>query len=130
LGVGLDLHERPTPVILGPYAMRSPYRGLTRRVLPLLGLLLFPLAGCGHPATEAECEVILERIVDLELKAQNVTDPAEVSKRKNESLGLAGSGRSPRDVYEGCVGKHITDRAMQCVRNASTAQEVTDTCLK
>jgi hypothetical protein len=87
------------------------------------------VSGCGHPATEAECQAIVERIVELELKAQKVTDPAEIAKRRGESLGASGDGGRP-DVLQGCVGKHITDRALTCVRNAETASEITDRCLQ
>jgi hypothetical protein len=86
-------------------------------------------SGCGHPATEAECQTIVERIVELELKAQKVTDPVEVAKRRGEGLGLSGDGGRP-EVLQGCVGRHITDRALTCVRNAESASEITDRCLQ
>jgi hypothetical protein len=85
-------------------------------------------SGCGHPATEAECQTIVERIVALELQAQRVTDPTEVAKRRGESLGTADGGRS--EVLQGCVGRNITDRALACVRGATTASEITDRCLQ
>jgi predicted protein tyrosine phosphatase len=87
------------------------------------------VSACGHPASEAECQTIVERIVELELKAQNVTDPTEIAKRKNESLGL-GDGANKGEVLKGCVGKHVTDRAITCVREAQTASEITDHCLQ
>lgn len=87
------------------------------------------LAGCGHPATEAECRVILERIVELELKSQKVNDPAELAKRRGEALGLSSDG-GRSDLLEGCVGRHITDRALACVRSAETASEITENCLQ
>ena len=92
------------------------------------GAALF-VSACGHPATEAECQAIVERIVELELKAQKVTDPAEIAKRRGESLGTQGDSGKPA-VLEGCVGRHITDRALACVRNADTASEITDRCLQ
>jgi hypothetical protein len=85
--------------------------------------------GCGHPASEAECQTIVERIVELELKAQNVTNPAEVAKRKGESLGLGDAGTAS-DLLKGCIGKHITDREIECVRDATSASEITDRCLR
>ena len=92
----------------------------------LLGLLA---AACGHPASEAECRVILERIVELELKSQKVNDPNELAKRRNEALGIsADGGRS--DLLEGCVGRHITDRALSCVKSAETASDITEHCLQ
>ena len=104
-------------------------RGCRRgKLIPVVVTALL-LAGCGHPASEAECRVILERIVELELKAQKVSDPAEVAKRRSESLGLAGDG-GRSDLLEGCIGRHITDRALACVRNAENAAEITEDCLQ
>jgi hypothetical protein len=111
---------------------RTPGRLLADRLWPLLALaaLIAPwAAGCGHPASEAECEAIVNRIVELELKAQKVTDPNEIAKRRSESLGLAGdNGRA--EVLKGCIGKRITDRALVCVREAENASDITDRCLQ
>ena len=93
------------------------------------GLTALAVSACGHPATEAECQAIVERIVELELKAQKVTAPTEIAKRRGESLGSPGDGGRP-DVLQGCVGKHITDRALACVRSAETASEITERCLQ
>jgi hypothetical protein len=100
-------------------------------LLVLQGLFAaaFVGSGCGHPATEAECQTIVERIVELELKAQKITDPVEVAKRRGEGLGLSADGGKP-EVLEGCVGRHITDRALACVRRAESASEITDRCLQ
>src|SRR5262245_15404956 len=99
-------------------------RGIRRgTIVSVLAFALFSGA-CGHPATEAECRIILERIVELELRSQKVTDPAEMAKRRNESLGVTtDGGRS--DLLDGCVGRHITDRALACVQSAETASEIT-----
>jgi hypothetical protein len=103
---------------------------LPRRAVAVTVALLAASA-CGHQASEAECQVIVERIVELEMKAQNVTDPAEIAKRKAESLGLADSGAAMgSDVLKGCIGKHITDRELACVREATSAAEITDRCLQ
>ena len=86
-------------------------------------------AACGHPASEAECRIILERIVELELKSQKVNDPVEIAKRRSESLGLAADG-GRSDLLDGCVGRHITDRALACVKSAETASDITEHCLQ
>jgi hypothetical protein len=102
-----------------------------RRRAAALAVALFAASACGHPASEAECQVIVERIVELEMKAQNVTDPAEIAKRKDESLGLGDAGAAMgSDVLKGCIGKHVTDRAILCVREAKSASEITDRCLQ
>src|SRR5690349_16517579 len=50
------------------------------RVSPLTAFLLIgsaaALGACGHPASEQECNTIIEKSAELELRAQNVTDPA------------------------------------------------------
>jgi len=94
-----------------------------------LALTALSASACGHPASEAECRTILERIVDLELKAQRVTDPGEIAKRRTESLGLSSDG-GRTEVLDGCIGRHITDRALACVRAAETAADITDRCLQ
>jgi hypothetical protein len=102
---------------------------LPRRSALFAAAILLGASACGHPASEAECQTIVERIVELELKAQNVTDPTEVAKRKGENLGL-GDGGTGGDILKGCIGKHVTDRAIECVRGATTASEITDRCLQ
>jgi hypothetical protein len=113
-----------------PFAMSPPTTRFGRFLWwAALAWLVGASAGCGHPASEAECETIVERIVELELKSQKVTDPAEIAKRRSESLGLSGDG-GRSEVLSGCIGKHITDRALVCVREAETASEITDRCLQ
>jgi hypothetical protein len=125
--LALGLRPRARSVMLGTYMSKAS----GPRFGSLLGLVsaLAGAAGCGHPASEAECQTIVERIVELELKAQNVTDTAEIAKRRNESLGTsADGGRS--EVLQGCIGRHITDGALACVRRAESASEITDHCLQ
>jgi hypothetical protein len=98
-------------------------------VAAVVALASLSATACGHPATEAECRVILERIVELELKSQKVNDPAELAKRRGEALGLSSDG-GRSDLLEGCIGRHITDRALACVRSAVTASEITENCLQ
>lgn len=82
-------------------------------------LLVF--SGCGHPASVKECEEIVEAVVRLELKAADAGTPvAEEVKATKESMR--------GDIMKRCVGRRITDGAMQCVRNAVTAQEIEEKC--
>lgn len=83
----------------------------------------FALAGCGRPATKADCDEILDKSAQIELKLQNVTDPAEVKKRTDAVRVARGE-----DILAKCVGRRITEKAMACVRNATTAEQV-DRCL-
>jgi hypothetical protein len=82
-------------------------------------LLIF--SGCGHKASVKECEEIVETIVRLEIKAVDAGAPVadEVRETKESMRG---------DIMKRCVGRRITDGAMQCVRGAATAQEIEDKC--
>jgi len=81
------------------------------------------LTGCGHPATRAECEEIFERSAEIELRSLNVTDADEMRRRTDEARDARGPG-----LLDQCIGRRITDRAMGCVREAQTAEEI-DACL-
>jgi hypothetical protein len=89
--------------------------------LALLGSLLLSSA-CGHPATVAECEEIVERISKLEL--QRVYDSEELKLRTE-----AAKQQLHDAMLKDCVGKRITAKAMQCVRTAASSQQILDECL-
>ncbi len=80
-------------------------------------------AGCGRKATETDCAFILDRNVEVQMKAMHIDDPNAVAKRKQEIHDeLKGELR-------GCVGKRITDTMLACVARAQTADEI-DKCLR
>jgi len=86
--------------------------------------LALAAAGCGHAASREECEAIFQRSVEIELRAQNVTDPKIVAERAAAVRAARGD-----ELIEKCVGRRITDRAVACVRQANTPAEV-DGCLQ
>lgn len=80
--------------------------------------------GCGHPATVQECEEIVGRVARLELQetlgsanAQAITKEIEATKRALKE-----------NTLKDCVGKRITDSALNCVREATTAKEAVEDC--
>ncbi len=81
------------------------------------------LAGCGHPATKAECEELFAKNAEIELRAQKVTDPKEIQARTTAARAAEGEAFLGR-----CVGKRITQRALECVRRATTVEQF-DRCL-
>lgn len=83
------------------------------------------LAGCGHPASPAECEVIMDRVIELKLKEQHVTDPAKVSERKTEA-----KARLRDEMLKQCVGRKVTDSAMACIRAAQSEEDIEKKCLR
>ena len=91
--------------------------------------LLLPLTcavGCGHPASNTECQEIVERIATLELeKAGGSSDAKSVGVQVDETKKALAS-----NTLKDCVGKRITERAMQCVRGAKNSQQIVDDCFK
>jgi hypothetical protein len=81
------------------------------------------VAGCGRKATRDDCEVVVDRNVELQLKALGVTDAAVVSKRRVEMR------TAMREDIDHCIGKRVTDSTMACVKKAETTEAV-DKCLR
>src|SRR6185369_5347867 len=77
------------------------FRAAAAIFLPAAALVL---GACGHPATTEECNFIITKSAELELRAQNVTDPDTIAKR-TEAVRAA---RGP-ELLRRCVGKRITD---------------------
>lgn len=104
------------------FRARAPFPRLFAAVLVMGAAAL--VAGCGHPATNGDCDAIISKSAELELRAQNVTDPATIAQR-TEAVKAA---RGP-ELLSRCVGKRITNRALACVERATTPQEM-DKCLE
>ncbi len=81
------------------------------------------LLGCGRKATRADCELVVDKNVEVRLKADGVTDPPVVQKRKDELRA------SLKDDIDKCVGKRVTDSMLTCVKGAETAEQI-DKCLR
>ncbi len=82
--------------------------------------------GCGHPATEAECEQILERAARLELKERLGSSDESVIEKEVTATKSA----LRESMMNDCVGKRITEEAMECIRAATTADEMFGDCFR
>lgn len=85
-------------------------------------VLLPGLLGCRR-ATEADCEFIVDRSVELELKRRSIQDPETIAKEREKQRGL-----SANEIKD-CVGRWVTDGKMACIRNANTSEEM-EKCLR
>ena len=83
------------------------------------GALVVVLVGCGRKATEADCMVIVDQMVVVKMKKKNNTDPAAVTKLQNELRDEAKG-----EVMDNCVGKRISDGALDCIKKAETEEEI------
>lgn len=81
------------------------------------------MAGCGHPATREECDEVFNRSAELELRSQNITDPQRIAAMTADFREKRGE-----QILQHCVGKRITQSAMECVRRSNTPTEI-ERCL-
>lgn len=83
------------------------------------------LMGCGRPATQSDCDFIVGRIAELELRAEDKgANPQDVAKQVAET-----KQEFQAKAKSECVGKRVTEKALRCVRNAKTAEEIVQECL-
>jgi small lipoprotein (TIGR04454 family) len=100
-----------------------PRTGFTRSAR--LGALIFSvsalsvLAGCGRKATEADCQLIVDRNVELQMKAMNITDTAAIAKKQEELRK-----EMKEELHGECLGRRVTDAMMACVRGAKSTDEI------
>jgi hypothetical protein len=81
------------------------------------------IAACGHKATDTDCTFILNRNVEVQMKAMHISDPVAIDKRKQEiQTELKGE-------LSGCIGKRISDTMLACVARAQTAEDI-DGCMR
>jgi hypothetical protein len=79
--------------------------------------------GCGRNATEADCDLVVDRNVELAMKKLSITDPVQIDKRKQEVRAEL------KPQLQGCIGKRVTDGMMKCVKNAETPEAIDD-CMR
>ena len=90
---------------------------------PACLLAALALTACGHKASDTDCAFILDRNVEVQMKAMHINDPVAVDKRKQEiQTELKGQ-------LQGCIGKRITDGMLACVARAQTAEDI-DSCMR
>jgi hypothetical protein len=81
-------------------------------------------AACGRRATPADCQLIVDRSVELQMKEMNETDPKAVAKREADVRAELD------DEIKACErDRHVTDKTMGCVHEAKTTVEL-DKCLR
>jgi hypothetical protein len=104
-----------------PCARKAPLLSLSIAAPSLLLALL--LAGCGRRATAADCDLIFNRYVEVQLRSVHITDPIEIAKREQSMRG------EMKDDLKECPGKRITDSMLRCVQNAQTNDDI-DKCTR
>jgi hypothetical protein len=81
------------------------------------------IVGCGRRATEADCQLIVNKSVELQMKEMSETDAATIAEREAHI-------RSELDEeIQSCQSRRVTDRTVACVKAATSTQEL-DRCLR
>jgi len=109
--------DRHSPGSSSP--QRSTGRLACRRCLWVLCLLI--LSACGRKATVEDCQRIVKRITELELK--NVVPDQQIGSEVSEAQQTF-----RQRALSDCVGRRISENALLCVENASTAAAIIDDC--
>jgi hypothetical protein len=81
------------------------------------------VGGCGRRATESDCQLIVNKSVELQMKEMSLTNASAVQKREEQVRAeLQGE-------IEACEGRRVTGKTMTCVQAATSSQEL-DRCLR
>jgi uncharacterized OsmC-like protein len=81
------------------------------------------IAACGRRATAADCQLIVDKSVEIQLKEMSETDAAAIAEHKAHI-------RSELDEeIQSCQSRRVTDRTIACVQAATSSQEL-DRCLR
>lgn len=92
---------------------------------PSIAVLILSATGCrAQPAIAEECQLILDRIVELELAEQGFHDVALAAQKKVQLRSRFAT------ELELCVGRPLQRGALACVRQAHSTEEISHTCLR
>jgi hypothetical protein len=81
------------------------------------------LCGCGRKATQADCELIIDRNVEVQMKAMHIDDRPTIEKKQDELRAQM------KDDLKDCEGRRVSDKMISCVNNAQSGDEITE-CLR
>jgi hypothetical protein len=85
--------------------------------------LLVGAVGCGRPATVEDCEQIVTRIAELELKEVDVSDAIDVKSQ------IAGTQAAFRErLMTDCVGRRLRPSTLECLNKAQSAETAIKSC--
>jgi hypothetical protein len=86
--------------------------------------IAFATPACSR-ATEADCKLIVDRSVELEMKESSdaAVDAAVLQKRIEEVR------KELNEQIRNCQGRRVTEKTMACVRGAQTKEEL-EQCLR
>ena len=92
-------------------------------MVTLAPALVSAAMGCGRHATDADCRLIVDKSVELQMQAMAETDGAAIAAREQQVRAAL------EDQIHACESRRVTDKTMACVRSAATMMDL-DECLR
>jgi hypothetical protein len=86
-----------------------------------VAVFLLVLPACGRKATVEDCQRIVKRITELELK--NLVPEQQIGSEVSEAQQTF-----RQRALSDCVGRRISENALTCVENATTTAALIDDC--
>lgn len=101
---------------------------LTRVFGSRLGIVLLAAGSvgstaCGRKANEADCQLIVDRSVELQMKEMEKSEREAIEKRQQQLR------KELEGEMKDCVGRRVTDKMMACVRAAQSSADL-EKCVK
>ena len=87
-------------------------------VFVLIGFLGLSQVACGRKATEADCDLIIDRNTEVAMKAINITDHTAIAKKQAQIR------TDMKEELKDCVGRRISDSIIACVRAAQSTDDI------
>lgn len=81
------------------------------------------VSGCGRRATDSDCQLIVDRSVELQMKEMSENDDAAIAARVQQVRGALGG------EIQSCESRRVTAKTMACVRTASSTRDL-EACLR
>ena len=95
-----------------------------RTVFGCLALAVFAVGCTERVTTRNDCQLILDRIITIELGELGYRDRAFAQRKQSELRERL------KSRLEGCVGRPISAAATTCVPNAMTTEVLSHDCLR
>lgn len=93
--------------------------------LALVACVIVTSAGCsGRRATRADCQLIVDRVITIELGELGYRDPVFARKKTAELRERL------KSRLEGCIGRALPEHALTCIPNAQSTEALSHDCLR
>ena len=89
----------------------------------LLAAAFAACAACGRKATEGDCQLIVDRSVELQMKEMEKSERDAIEKRQQQLR------KELEGEMKDCVGRRVTEKMMACVRAAQSSADL-EKCVK